>query len=209
MIGVTYPAPGPRNTHTVDEVGAAADCELIGPGILGQPVNSLTAFAFVIAGALILTRRPERGWIGVAAIATGIGSFLFHGPMPPGAEWAHDVTLAWLLLVVAVDARPDRSRWALIGLAVLGALFAAVPAVADPVAVVLAAIAIASVLRQDRSTVTVGALSLLTVSAVVGRLGATGGPLCNPESVLQPHGLWHVSAAVAIAWWALASNRVS
>ena len=45
-------------------------------------------------------------------------------------------------------------------------------------------------------------------SAVVGRLGATGGPLCDPGSWLQPHGLWHISAAAALGWWAVAAPRV-
>ncbi len=190
-------------------MGAAADCELIGPGLLGQPVNSLTTVAFLIAGSLILASRPDRRWVGAAAIATGIGSFLFHGPMPPGSEWAHDVTLAWLLFVVALDAFPRRSRWAVIGLIALGALFAAAPDAADAVAVILAIVAFASVLRQDRSASTIGSLCLLLASAIIGRLGATGGPLCDAASVLQPHGLWHVSAAVAVAWWALGSTRVN
>ncbi|HLF43892.1 MAG TPA: hypothetical protein VJA46_10265, partial [Acidimicrobiia bacterium] len=81
-------------------MGAAADCESIGVGLLRQPVNSLTTLAFAVAGIVVMTRRPERLWVGIALIATGIGSFLFHGPMPGGSEWAHDVTLAWLLLVV-------------------------------------------------------------------------------------------------------------
>jgi hypothetical protein len=189
-------------------VGAAADCELIGSGFLGQPVNALTTVAFVVAGIVILTMRPDRTWIGVASIATGLGSFLFHGPMPPGSEWAHDLTLAWLLLTVAIDPLPHRSRWALLGLGVLGVLFAVAPGVADPVAVALALLAIASALRQDRSPSTIGALTLLGVSAVIGRLGATGGALCDPESLLQPHGLWHVSAAAALGWWAVTGTRV-
>jgi hypothetical protein len=48
-----------------------------------------------------------------------------------------------------------------------------------------------------------GPLALLAVVAVIGRLGATGGPLCDPDSLWQPHGLWHVGAAVVVVWWAL------
>jgi len=32
-------------------------------------------------------------------------------------------------------------------------------------------------------------------------LGRTGGPLCRPDSLLQPHALWHVLTAVAMAAW--------
>jgi hypothetical protein len=190
-------------------VGAEADCELIGPGLLAQPVNSLTTIAFLIAGVVILARRPQRMWVGLAAMATGIGSFLFHGPMPPGSEWLHDVTLAWLLLVVATDHLPRRNRWAVLGLVGLSALFALAPAAADPVGVAVALVAIVSALRQDRSPATIGPLLLLAAAAIVGRLGATGGPLCDPGSLLQPHGLWHVAAPVAVAWWAIAAPSIT
>ena len=186
-------------------MGAAADCESIGVGLLRQPINSLTTIAFAVAGLIIITRRPERRWVGVALIATGIGSFLFHGPMPPGGEWVHDVTLAWLLLVVAADG----TRWAtwsripgLFGIAVLFGLF---PVVADPVAVALTIVAVISVLRADRSAATWAAVSLLAVSGLVGRLGATNWPWCDPDSTLQLHGLWHLAAAAAVTIWALSS----
>lgn len=179
----------------------ARDCELIGPGFFGQPVNALTTLVFVIAGLVVLRRSPAR-WVGFGMIATGLGSFLFHGPMPPGSEWAHDVSLAWLILLIAGIGQ-TWERWTrLPGLAALGVLFAVAPGVADPVAVALVVVAaIVQVRRDPRSTLillgTVGALGIL------GRLGATGGPLCDPESLLQPHGLWHVGAAVMVAWWAM------
>jgi hypothetical protein len=187
-------------------VGAAADCELIGPGLFGQPVNSLTTIAFLVGGLLVLARRRDRVWVATSLIATGVGSFLFHGPMPAGSEWAHDVTLAWMLVVIAVDHRADRARWDLGGLATLGVLFAVAPTVADPVAVGLTVVALASVLRRERSIATVGPLALLAVAALIGRLGATGGPLCDPASLLQPHGLWHIAAAGAVTWWAMAAG---
>jgi hypothetical protein len=186
-------------------MGAAADCESIGVGLLGQPVNSLTTLAFVVAGIVVMARRPERRWVGIALIATGIGSFLFHGPMPPGSEWAHDVTLAWLLLVVAGDG----SRWArwsrIPGLLAIGVLFGLLPVAADPVAVALAVLAVVSVLRADRSPGTWGAVALLVAGGIFGRLGATTWPLCDPDSMLQTHGLWHLAAATAVTIWALAS----
>jgi hypothetical protein len=41
------------------------------------------------------------------------------------------------------------------------------------------------------------------VVAGIGRLGGSGGPLCNPDSLLQPHALWHVGAAGVATWWAI------
>ena len=186
-------------------MGAAADCEAIGKGLLSQPVNSVTTVAFVVAGIWIIWRRPDRSWVGAALIATGFGSLLFHGPMPSGATWAHDVTLAWLVLVVAgTGTRWERST-RVPGLVVLAVFFALVPAAADPVTVMLTAVAVVVRIRIDRSPHTWGAFSLLAIAAIVGRLGATGWPLCDPESLIQPHGLWHLAAAVSVAWWATAS----
>lgn len=186
-------------------MGAAADCELIGAGLLGQPVNTITTLAFVVAGAVLLGRAKVR-WVGVALIATGVGSFVFHGPMPAGAEWAHDVSLAWLILVIAGVGQPWE-RWSrLPGLVVLAALFALAPVLADPIAVALTVATVFLVLRRDRSPATLAPLGLVAAVAIIGRLGATGNPLCDPESLLQAHGLWHIGAAVGVAWWALGAN---
>ena len=185
-------------------MGAAADCEAIGVGFLGQPINTLTTLGFVLAGIIVISRRRDGGWIGIGLIATGIGSLLFHGPMPPGNEWAHDVTLAWLVTMAAGWG----SRWEgfthLLALAVIGLSFAVLPVIADPFAVVMTFVAVISILRRDHTPATVAPLSLLAAAAVFGRLGATGGPLCDPESLLQPHAVWHLGAATALAWWALA-----
>jgi len=184
-------------------MGAAADCEAIGVGLFRQPVNSLTTLAFVVAGIVVIIRRPDRRWVGGALVATGVGSFMFHGPMPPGSEWAHDVTLAWLLLVVAAEG----TRWAewsrIPGLLALSLLFWLLPAAGDPIAVALTILALISVLRADRSARTWAAVSLLAVSGALGRLGATGWPWCEPDSTLQLHGLWHLAAAAAVTIWVL------
>ena len=186
-------------------MGALKDCEAVVHAFLGQPVNSITTMAFVLGGVVIISRTEHR-WVGIASVATGVGSFLFHGPMPPYAEWVHDLTLAWLLLVVASDGR-SWERWArLPGLVIIAAV-TAIPGAGDPVGVVLAALAIILLLERDRSMRTAGPLALLVVVAVIGRLGATGGVLCDPDSWWQPHGLWHVGAAAAVTWWALARTE--
>lgn len=183
-------------------MGAAADCEAIGTGFLGQPVNGLTTLGFIIAGVFVASRRRDRRWVGIALVATGVGSFLFHGPMPAGNEWAHDVTIAWLLVVVAAAGTRAESYSHLPALAVLGVGFALAPAWGDPIAVALTVVAIVSVLRsRDRHALL--PLSLLALVAIYGRLGATGGPFCDPESVFQPHGVWHLGSALAVTWWAL------
>lgn len=183
-------------------MGALADCELIRDSFLAQPANALSTLAVVIAGCFI-ARHPHVRWIGIATIATGIGSFLFHGPMAPGAVWIHDTTLVWLILVIVGWGR-SWQRWThLPGLAALGVVFAGIPLAADPVAIALTAAALGLILFADRTIATWGPLALLGAAAVIGRLGATGGPLCDPNSIWQPHALWHMTAAIAVAWWAL------
>ena len=184
-------------------MGAEADCELIGDSLLGQPVNTLTTAAFVIGGVLLL-RRPTVRWVGIGLVATGIGSFLFHGPMPPGSEWAHDVSLTWLIALVAGVGRSWERFTRVAGLAAIGVLFWLVPAAADPSAVAVTVVTVILLLRRDRTWSTIGPMLLLGLSAIFGRLGATGGPFCDPSSIWQPHGLWHLSAAAAVTWWALA-----
>ncbi len=183
-------------------MSAERDCERIGAGFFGQPVNSITTLVIVGAG-LLLWSRPRMRWVGAALAATGLGSLVFHGPMPLWSEWAHDLSLVWLVLVVAGWGR-KWERWthwpSLVGISILLALS---PVLADPLAVAFTLVAVVSLLTRDRSWATVGPLLLLGVVAGIGRLGATGGPLCYPDSPWQPHAVWHIGAAVAVAWWAL------
>jgi hypothetical protein len=189
-------------------MGAAADCEAITTGFLGQPVNALTTIGFVVAGVMVMARNRERRWMGIALIATGAGSFLFHGPMPPGSQWAHDVSIAWLLAVVAADGTRAEKWSRLPTLVAIGAIFAIAPALGDPIAVALTIVAIVSILR-GRDYAVLPPLALLGAVAILGRLGATGGPWCDPASWLQPHGIWHLGAAVAGAWWAVGAPALS
>ncbi len=184
----------------VEHVGATVDCEAIRPGLLGQPANALSCLVFIVAGFWLLRRAATR-WVGLALVATGTGSFLFHGPLAPDGAWIHDVTLAWLLVVIIVEAKQWRTGIHLAGAGALAVGFAAFPALAEPAMAVMAAAGIALLLIDDRSLRTWAPLSVLAVSAMVGRLGGTGGPLCDPGSIVQPHALWHVGAAIAVTWW--------
>lgn len=190
----------------MESMGAAADCELIRQGLFGQPVNTITTLAFFLAGAWLL-RRPGAGWVGVALAATGVGSFVFHGPMPAWGEWAHDVTLAWLIVVIG----GLHTRWeawsrtpSLLVIAIPVALF---PVLGDPIAVVATMLVLGSILLRRPTRTELAPLVLLGVVAILGRLGATGWPLCDPDSVWQMHGLWHIGAAVAVAWWAAGATQ--
>lgn len=187
-------------------MGALADCERIVNSLIGQPANTLSTLAF-FAAAVVISRRRDLIWIAVAVAATGAGSFLFHGPMAPGAIWVHDTTLVWLIAIIVGWNRPWERWTRLPGLALLGVVFASAPVVADPLAIALTAAAVVLIIIPDRSLHTLGPLGLLAAAAVIGRLGATGGPLCDPNSLLQPHALWHITAAAAVTWWTLGRPR--
>jgi hypothetical protein len=133
----------------------------------------------------------------------GVGSIAFHGPMPFWGEFVHDVsivvTLVWVLLV-------ERSRthlWPL-GFA-LAAAASVTPAIADPVQAVLAVGVLAAVaIPKEHRARRLQAVAILALGGVVGTLSRTGGPLCNPDSLWQGHGLWHLAAAASLAIWGLA-----
>lgn len=184
--------------------GAIADCERILGGFWGQPVNSITSLAFVVA-AVVVARRTDRYLVAFALAGVGFGSLVFHGPMPAWGDWAHDVTLDWLVVVVALTSL-DRTRFAWPALGLLAVAIAFVPAGSDPLAIAGTAFAIGAVLTRPRRRRSVPPLVLLGAAAIFGRLWATNGPLCNPDSLLQGHGLWHIAAAGAVAWWAVATN---
>ncbi|HSM45557.1 MAG TPA: hypothetical protein VK969_11125 [Acidimicrobiia bacterium] len=182
--------------------GAVADCERVLDGFWGQPVNAVTALVFAVAGTWLIRSRPDRLVVGLALIGVGVGSFLFHGPMPPGSQWAHDVTLGWLLAVVGLTAL-DRPRLVWPALGVLGVAIALAPGWADPLAAAGTVFVLAAFLSRPGWRSAVPAMLLLGFAAIVGRLSATGGPLCRPESLLQGHAFWHLAAAIAVTWWAL------
>jgi hypothetical protein len=81
---------------------AVSDCERIRPGLIGQPANTVSSLAFVIAAVPIAHRARDRrslAWAAVAASAAfeGIGSVAYHGPGGRLAKAVHDVGLVALL----------------------------------------------------------------------------------------------------------------
>ena len=74
-----------------------SDCEALRDGLLGQPINGLSSLAYVLAGAAVARNRGPAG-PAAALAAVGLGSLLYHGPMPPMAELAHDVSVVALLV---------------------------------------------------------------------------------------------------------------
>lgn len=173
---------------------ASGDCELITAGFWGQPVNAASSLALVLVGVGLLRHRPVLGWL---ASAAGIGSFLYHGPMPPWGEWAHDTTLAGVLIGLLLESRVVAL---LRSLTLIGVGFAVFPATAEPVTLLIAvAGAIALVVVRPLPWRTAVPAGLVLIAAgTIGALSRSGGPLCSPGSLLQGHAVWHAGAAIAL-----------
>ena len=88
----------------------ASDCEALRDGWLGQPVNALSSLSYALAGAYVLRRGGSQA-SALALVAVGVGSVLYHGPMPPGAELAHDGSIVALAATVPVAWRRASLGW--------------------------------------------------------------------------------------------------
>jgi hypothetical protein len=176
---------------------AGGDCELIGSDFWGQPANAISSLAFLVVGIVLLRSRPVIGWL---ACGIGVGSFLFHGPMPTGADWAHDVSLAALLSGLVLERRPLLVAGSATA---IGLLFALFPTVSDVSTIGLVVLAAGYLIRRrsllEPRPLTAGLV--LAASGTIGALSRSGGPLCHPDSLLQGHALWHLGAALALLIW--------
>jgi len=208
-----------------------SDCELIHAGdFLAQPVNALTSLAYVAVGIWVITRckaRPELGRFspvvfGLVLVAVGIGSVAFHGPRPVGARFLHDFPIALaLLFIVAVDlirlgvvGERTAFRISLAVAAIVAMVTAAAPDIALLLSVpLIAGVVIAEVMvyrRVERKLpgsrgILVRRSTMVGVIAAAGLLnvlGRTDGALCDPESIVQLHGSWHMLTAVVFGLWA-------
>lgn len=158
-----------------------ADCEELHDGLLGQPVNTLTSFAYVAAGIWLASRaarlprgrRAAAGWYAGLMAVTGLGSVAYHGPQFAGAQVLHDVPIAGVLGIGVVVPLVRRRRHQ--------------PAVPGWSAGVGAGMATAAIVAGG---------------AYIG--GRTSSPLCRPDSWMQLHGLWHVATAAVTALWGFA-----
>lgn len=109
---------------------AAADGERLHPGLIAQPVNTITSAAYLLAACRLW---PEAGGsvrgraLCLAMAANGVGSMGFHGPGDELSHRIHDVSLWSTIGVMTTDigvmaVRRPRQLTGLVGpLAVLAA----------------------------------------------------------------------------------------
>lgn len=207
----------------VGDLPGSGDCEAHSAA-WGQPVLAATSWAYVFAGialAVWFSRRQDtaRGWswaFTLGLIFTGLGSVDYHGPAFTPQPLTHDGGLALVLLValgIDISRLSGSSRLGAIitvGTALLGALaMIGNPSLSPLLAGVIAlALAICETLIYRRGLRLVtwtqfAALSGLLIGSVVFALSRTGGPLCQPDSLVQGHGVWHLLTAGALTLWAV------
>lgn len=197
----------------------SGDCEGIAGGWLLQPINAWSSLAYTVVGLVLIAasgqsaprERTLRIAFGMLMAATGVGSFLYHGPQSPGAAFAHDVTILatlWFLVVIGPASRLGmRRRSAWLGLGAVIAAISAILIVAPTSTNVLVGFSIVALIVSDVLMHRVGgingrwyvaAVSLFAASLLCNALGRSEVSPCEPEAMLQFHSLWHVLSAIAL-----------
>ena len=203
----------------------ATDCEYLGSGWLRQPVNAWTSLAYAGIGlALIASARASRGrerpvrvGFGLLLVVTGVGSFLFHGPETPIAHFAHDVSFLLALWGLAalnlaatgrIPARRLVAGSLVVALILTGTLLITPGATNWLTGASVLALAVSDVWRRQtiafRRTWYVAAVALLLGSLLANALGRSGMSTCDPSSLIQYHGLWHILTAASLGAYFIA-----
>ncbi len=221
----------PSPLHLAPSRIGETDCEELGGGFLAQPLNASTSLAYAVVGLVVLAvswrqrGRPDAPTVVFAILLTGVGlgSVAFHGPQPIGARFMHDAPiLLTVVFILSYDLALLSSRirrwWVAFAAA---STVAVVVSAVDPdvggaltgVTIVSVAVAEFLVYRRRLRPLAVGAqrrlyaviIGIVVVAAGSWTLGRTDSPVCDPDGLLQFHGLWHVlSSLVFGAWWWLA-----
>ena len=195
---------------------ATSDCEAIRDAWLAQPANAWSSSAYLLAGGYLAVRHrviiagPATRTAAVLSLgAVAVGSFLYHGPQPAWGDAVHDASIALLLGSLASLGGAARSMRGFRHRAIpVVAVLAAALVVVVPGSVALVHGALAGLVaahhvragaRGSAAPATRIALVALAAGIVLFAAGRTGGPLCEPRSLAQPHAGWHVATAIAAA----------
>jgi Ceramidase len=200
-----------------------SDCEHIGQSLLAQPANTLSSLAYVLAGVLLLGRaaaarpgaRIAPAVYAVTMTGVGIGSAVFHGPMPAWGRFGHDLSIAAVLaFVIGYDVALARDTSTNMGLAVFLAIAGACavvlavwPDAGNALDAALVAGAVVAEIVASRSAAAratadgrlwIAIVGVVAIGALLNALGRTDAPLCEPESPVQLHAVWHVLTAFVL-----------
>ncbi len=183
------------------------DCEALHDGLIGQPVNAVTAFAFLVAAGAVYRRSK---FLSFALAVLTAGSFSFHSDQNSVFGWLDGLGVL-LVLWAVVEHRLDGERspqvWAAVA-AVVAVL--AIPGLAGAAPVLLGGVIAATVVIRTTDPKWVAGIGILGAVAVgIYILGRNGAPLCDPDSLIQPHAIWHVLAAATVVLIGHAPKRTT
>lgn len=183
------------------------DCELIRSGVLAQPVGAWTSLVFLPLGVWAAGFRPiplpMAALFGAGFVAVGLASFAGHAA---ATEWARNLDslaikamlVPFVIFPAVQQGRLREGQAVAVAVGTTGLLWIvelALPGVGRPLLVIVAAAAVvATVGSGDRVLLALGG-ALVGAGALLWWLGGTGGPLCDADSAVQMHGMWHILAA--------------
>ena len=200
-------------------MSGTADCEVRDDWFLEQDVNAWSSLAYVVAGVVLAVqiarhRLPVAAYgLALVVAVEGLGSLAFHGAAGDVSQFLHDVPLIGALGFVAgwhtgrLAGVADRGSLVglVLGVTVASVLWAVAPGATNAtVAVAVVVIVVTSMIARRRGLTGVWSPVLLVFGSIAGAAWAFGSPdspLCDTDSLAQPHGIWHVlTAVVALAW---------
>lgn len=204
--------------------------------LIREPQNTWSNLAFVFGGALLLgTIRTRLGrGMGLALLAVGVGSFLYHASASRTLRHLDVAAMYWLFLVAALlslgavaprlQLRLQASAGGLLiatslvavaltwgrNFSVLGFKpFSLTLATGIAAATMIAALVLVAWRKRSRATFAgvLGCVGVFTLALVCQLGDRPGGWLFAPGGALQAHALWHVFSAGALVGTVLMLDR--
>lgn len=201
LAALLYAGAGQWPGETIRLLG---DCERLVDGLTVQPVAAWTSLAFLPAGIWVAGHpghRPTAAIVFAAGlVAVGLGSFAGHAS---GTTWGRELdSLAIKVMLVPFIAYPLlRDRVAVFvqasaaGAITVIAIEIAFPATGRPLLALMVILLAAVLVLKHDAVALAPAFAVLALGVGAWWLGRTGGALCEPGSLLQVHGMWHILAA--------------
>ena len=149
----------------------ASDCERVADGLLAQPVNAITSLGFVLAGGVIIARalRAPQRRVEPLVFGASVVAMGLGSALYHGPQPSH------------AEAVHDLSILAVLSqVSFFEVRYRLRGRPANPKAFRVA-------------------LASLGIGAAAFTLGRTSSPLCDPDSPMQLHGVWHLLVALSLA----------
>jgi hypothetical protein len=180
-------------------------CEALGAGGVFQPVNTLSGLAFVVVAIVVLWQRRDLfSWVAaLLSLLIGLGTAYYHARFTMAGQIADNLGMYALVLWFLWSRIRLRYAWYVLTLAASGAFLGAFPTLRRHLFALLTVVLLTVILRSWRSLRSAQrrslgwAIGIFAVATVVWVLDITG-LVCDPNSIIQLHALWHLLGAVVV-----------